>query len=402
MPRSKPLGWPDYMSAKRLVGGPTAYYWSPPTWARKMACPLRAEALGADYGLAKKRCDDVLNPQLTAWRTKGVSADPTRPLEGSFDWLVALYKTAPRYTKRPQSTRDDYDSALALVSKYELTDGRKFGTLTLGSITPGTADRLFAKLCIGKGDTIRARTAVMCVAVAKVAWNVAMRDRPDIVPVINPFAKVDISAYKPKETRPVTADELLHFVAAADAAGEPSIGTAAMIAFYWFVRQVDILSRLQWTAYRPKDAPDVVRVFHHKSGVAMVKPLYDIDGTVLYPELMERLDAAPRHGTLIVTRDKLDRNRKVHLPWNENYFRHKVSALREAAGIDAEVKFMGLRHGGNTAMADAGLTDAQIRSLSGHRTPSMTTLYAKETKKQSQTGARKMVEARTKRGNLSE
>ena len=117
---------------------------------------------------------------------------------------------------------------------------------------------------------------------------------------------------------------------------------------------------------------------------------------------MVRLDAAPRRGTLIVTRDEPDRTRKIYLPWGENYFRHRVSAIRATAGIDAEVKFMGLRHGGNTAAADAGLTDAQMRALSGHRSAEMVQLYAKQTAKQRQVGARKLLEARTNRGNLSE
>ena len=60
-----------------------------------------------------------------------------------------------------------------------------------------------------------------------------------------------------------------------------------------------------------------------------------------------------------MTRDNPDRRRKVHLPWLEDYFRHRVAAIRAAAGIDPAVKFMGLRHGGNTESGDAGLTDAQ-------------------------------------------
>ncbi|MGH6663910.1 MAG: hypothetical protein ACREB2_03250, partial [Pseudolabrys sp.] len=48
---------------------------------------------------------------------------------------------------------------------------------------------------------------------------------------------------------------------------------------------------------------------------------YDEDGTALWPELMERLDAATKHGTLLVTRDRLDRRRKARLPWQEHYFR---------------------------------------------------------------------------------
>ena len=40
-------------------------------------------------------------------------------------------------------------------------------------------------------------------------------------------------SYKSKPTRPVTYAEMMRLVAAADEAGEASIGTAAMIAFFW-------------------------------------------------------------------------------------------------------------------------------------------------------------------------
>ena len=86
----------------------------------------------------------------------------------------------------------------------------------------------------------------------------------------------------------------------------------------------------------------------------------------------------------------------------EDYFRHRVATIRSDAGIDAAAKFMGLRHGGNTEGADAGLTDAQLRALSGHKTANMTVIYARETMKQRRAGARKRLEARTKGGNLSE
>ena len=130
-------------------------------------------------------------------------------------------------------------------------------------------------------------------------------------------------------------------------------------------------------------------------------PLHDEDGTALWPELMERLDEVAKHGTLIVIRDRRDRRRKIHLPWKQGYFRHRVAEIRKAAGLDFEVKFMGLRHGGNTESGNADLTDAQIRALSGHRTSAMTARYTKETMRQRRAGARKRLEERTKGGNLS-
>jgi hypothetical protein len=401
MPRRKPQGWPKLMVGRRLQSGATGYFWYPPTWAKKAGCPARGEALGLDYAEAKRRCDEILNPQFDAWRTRdAVAAPSSRVAPGTFDWTVAVYKSSPKYQELPPKTRKSYDAALRLVSSHILKDGRTFGSLTLASITPGAADRLYSKLKAKVDGGERTRTANLAMAVCKRAWNVARRNKPDQVPLANPFAKMDL-AYKAKPTRPVQYAELMRFVTAADASGEGSLGTAAMIAFFWLQRQKDILTRLTWTHYRPADAPNKVGIFHHKTGEVVDLPLYDQDGSPLWPEIMARLDAAPRRGTLIITRDQPDRRRKAHLPWEEDYFRHRVAAIRAAAGIDPEVKFMGLRHGGNVEGAEADLTDAQLRALSGHRTTAALLRYAQTTEQQRVAGARKRRDARTKRDGLS-
>ncbi|MDP4024495.1 hypothetical protein Q8W71_17870 [Methylobacterium sp. NEAU 140] len=390
------------MVAKRLASGQTAYYWRPPTHALARGCALAPEALGTDYAVAKARCDDVLNPQFEAWRSEGVAPEPTdRVRIGTFDWLVALYKSAPQYSGRPERTRRSYDAALRDVAGYVLKDCRRLGAAAVASITPGLADRLYDKLRVKPDGTLRTRSAILSMTVAKRAWNVAHRSRADIVPSANPFAKMGLS-HKAKATRPVTHDELTRFVAAADAAGEPSLGTAAMIAFFWLQRQEDILSRLTWGHYRPANAPGIVRVFHHKTGELVEVPLFDTDGTALWPEIMDRLDGATRRGTLIVIREQPDRWTKQHMPWQIDYFRHRVAETRAAAGIDPEVKFMGLRHGGNVEGANAGLTDAQLRALSGHLTTAALLRYAQATPHQRREGARKRLAARTKREDLSE
>jgi hypothetical protein len=388
------------MVARRLKSGTAAYYWVLPTWAKRSGCMLQAETLDLDYALAKQRCDEVLNPQFDAWRKKEEIVHPDRAQIGTFDWMITVYKSSPLFRKLPARTQRSYDAALRLASQHELKDKRRFGMLPLSSITPGAADRLFDKLRRRSDGRDRIRTAVLSVTVCKRAWNVARRDKPKIVPWENPFQKMEIS-YDPKTTRPVTHHELTLFVKAADEMGECSVGTAAMIAYYWLQREEDIIGRLSWSHYRPLDAPDVARIFHHKTGQLVDIPLYDEDGTVLWPELMERLDSSPRYGTLIVTRDRLDRRRKIHLPWKADYFRHRVAAVRTAAGIDFEAKFMGLRHGGNTESGNADLTDSQIRALSGHNTSAMTALYTKQTMRQRRAGARKRLEERTKGGNLS-
>jgi hypothetical protein len=143
----KPIGWPKLMVAKRLKTGAVAYYWDAPSWAKKNGCTLSSEALGGDYAAAKQRCDELLNPQFDAWRNDdSASITFNHPQVGTFDWLVATYKALPKYGRRPEKTRKSYDSALRLVSQYRLKDGRRFGSVSIASIKPATADVLFDKL----------------------------------------------------------------------------------------------------------------------------------------------------------------------------------------------------------------------------------------------------------------
>ena len=107
MRRRKPKGWPSYMAEKKLASGQIAYYWQPPTWARKGGCPVAPEPLGADYADAKRRCDDILNPQFRAWRTNGEIDEHSRPLPYTFDWLVTVYKSSPKYKRLSSGTQRD-------------------------------------------------------------------------------------------------------------------------------------------------------------------------------------------------------------------------------------------------------------------------------------------------------
>lgn len=405
MKAKKPLGWPSYMTAKRLRTA-TAYYWSPPTWAKKQGCTIDPEALGADYAAAKARCDEVLNPQLESWRKRELPSESTRALPGSYDWSVTVYKSLPAYTKKPAKTQRSYDSALDIIADFKLKDGRRFGTLSLKSITPGAVDRLYQKIVEG-GRGERQRTAKLCMDVARNAWNKARRDKPSLVPAENPFKGVEIE-YEPKVTSAATLAQVMTFVGKADELGRPSLGTAAMIGFFWLQRVEDIFTRLSWSHYRPSDMPGFVRVFHHKTGEVVEMPLYDEDGSELWPELVARLDAVERVGTLIVMRDGVDRKRKVQLPWATsatNPLRHaqrEIARIRDAAGLPASITFTTFRHGGHTDGADADLTDAQLRALGAHRTTRMIRLYAKGTPAQRRAGARKRLARRTKQGGLSE
>jgi hypothetical protein len=218
------------------------------------------------------------------------------------------------------------------------------------------------------------------------------------------------AAARRQPTSPVpTRQELEAFVDAADRAGRASLGTAAMIGFYWLQREEDIFTRLMWSDYQPEASPNHVMIWHHKNrGERVPLPLYDDDGTELWPEMIARLESTPRHGPMVVMRDAPDRRSRVYLPWStggKNSMRFVQAEVRRVcreAGLPDEITFTSFRHGGHTEGADAELTDAQMRALGGHKTTAALLRYAKATERQRQVGARKRLQARTKKGILSE
>jgi hypothetical protein len=322
----------------KRINGVVRYYWNAPTWARKRDCPIKSEALGTDYAQAKARCDDVINPIFDSWRTGGASDDQITSRRVVTGTFDWL---AGVYKKSPKYTR-----------KPERTRKSYDGAL-----------RLVAEYILTNGHR---------------------------------FGSLAL-----KSIQPGTADT--------DADGSSSLGTGAMIAYYWLQREEDIFMRFAWSDYRPPDNPDRVMIWHHKNHDERIPvPLFDIDGTALWPEMTTRMESVRRAGTLIVMRDRPDPKKKVHLPWmtgGKNPMRYVQSEVRRicrGAGIPDDITFTSFRHGGHTEGADAGLTDAQMRALGGHKTTAALLRYAKETDAQRQVGGRKRLNARTKTGDLSE
>jgi hypothetical protein len=74
-------------------------------------------------------------------------------------------------------------------------------------------DALYEKLKVGKDNKARMRSALLSITVCRLAWNVAIRAQPTMVPVLNPFKGVEIE-YEAKTNRSATIAELAAFVAA--------------------------------------------------------------------------------------------------------------------------------------------------------------------------------------------
>jgi hypothetical protein len=423
------------------------YLFNVPSWAQKPGpddnrgpCPVKSEALGTDYKAAVERVETVLLPQFDAWRTHGLSdVVPRGPTRGTFDWLASVYRRAPQYQTLSTRMKGNFEYGLRLSSEQPLKDdplGRtRFGQLALSEISPGVVDKLYARIKIDREPVVddaglpiigndgksivreipRLRRAQEAIKACRRAWNVARRNEPHTVPQVNPFEKAEVEAPKRGTTVPATLEQVLTFVKACDDAGEWSIGTAALAAFLWFQREEHIMGMprddgrvtgLLWADYRPREAPDCVRVQHPKTNETVVLPLYADDGRPLFPELMDRLDRAAKRASLICVRDKPDAT-GVHRPWptgakagGMSPFIRRVAKIRDAAGLPKELTFRTFRVGGFTAGGEADLSDADINAV-GAKTDATLDIYRKGTLEQRRRALTRLLDQRSNEQRLS-
>jgi hypothetical protein len=405
-PRSA-LPLPRYVERRPLKSG-WGYYFNVPTWARRAGCPVRNEALGADYEAAVDRAENKLLPVFDSWRTGGQSDKVSMAGPGTLDWVFAEYRADRRYTKLDPKTKRNHEVGANLVGNYALKDGRRLGAVRLASVTTAITDAVYEKLLIVTGadgmQRERRTTVNHAMKTWRRAWNVAARRNPGKLPLVNPFAKMGLRS-SDRETPTATYAELQAFRAKAVEVGLPSLATAALIAWEWLQREEDIFGTFDVTHYRPKERPNTVRVVHEKTREENWIPLVGAEGAPLYPELMAELDALRRDriGGLMLRRDWGDR-----IPWPSetgdlSLMRHKVKEIIRGAGLREVLSFTSFRHGGFTEAADSDLTDAEIRAQSRHKSAKVLPRYAKRSMKQIEAGAKKRRATREQRADdLSE
>ncbi len=126
----------------------------------------------------------------------------------------------------------------------------------------------------------------------------------------------------------------------------------------------------------------------------------------LYPEIEAMIARLPRLGVPLIMflpqrgPKGADGKRTPRL-YSEPYAQHIVQQIRKDAELPEHLTLEACRHGGMTELGDAGLTEQEIMSLSGHVTPAAARLYVKRTERRRLTATvkrRNSVEERTKKG----
>jgi integrase len=353
--------------------------------------------------------------------------------------MAGIYRKSPQYQELSKRMQSNYEYGLGIAASHPLKNdphGRtRVGQLSLAEVTPGLADKLYAKVKVDREPLVdadgahvvrrdgniamreipRLRRGQEVMKACRRAWNVARRHEPTMVPHTNPFERAEIETPRGGKTVPATWEQTMTFVKACDEAGNWSIGTAALVSFCWFQREEHIMgvpredgrtTGLLWTDYRPKNDPGCVVIQHPKTNEAVRLPLYSVDGRALHPELMERLDNAAKRGALVCMRDKPDAT-GVYRPWPTRgdhaalaTFIRRVATIRDKAALPKEITFRSFRHGAFTAGGDADLSDADLNAV-GAKTDATIDLYRKGTMEQRQRALTKLLDQRSNQQRLS-
>lgn len=396
---------PPFVTPK-TVAGRERYYWTLPTYYRKLGCILHKEhetALGDDYDKACKRAG-FLNGLFDDWNNARLGEPPKPKIEtrvGTVDWLFKTYKGSNDWIERvSKRTAPDHERTMHLVSDIRGKSGIRIGDRMVTSIIPEAADKLYAKVRdtpVRKGKTQRPRTAEKVVAVCRHAWKVVHRLHPGLFiqgasignePVWNPWEGVAMRRRRKNAKPAATRDDVYAFAWGAVEAGHCDAAAAAVICFEWLQRPENVLAGyVSWNDYRGNNAPNQIRIEHHKTGEMVLHPLEESVGkvrTLFYEEAEAILSHVPRLGHGIVMRDRPKGPQK----WDNMSMARLVRGLREQLNLPDTFTLDSCRHGGMTELEEAELTDGQGRALSAHRSKAYDG-YAKRTEKRALAATRK-------------
>jgi integrase len=335
--------------------GATRYYWMPSATLKRAGwLPV---TLGTDREQAIAAANK-LNAQVADWRKAGAvpkaaktkaGLKPHTP-RGTVGALIADYR-AKRLPQMAANTQHTYGGCLDILERWA-------GDAPVVSITRKRVQVFKEELAKPreKGGPPRLTRAASTMRVGRTLFQWAVDQ--DLA-AENPFAKAGVSAPPPRDQiwPPHCVDA---FVAAADADGVPSMGTAVMLAAFIGQREGDIL-KLGWSQWRGGR----VRLRQGKTGQWVeVRAVADLRARLDAQAEANKSRAVPQ--TTILLRESDGK------PYPAHYFQvefRRVKALAIAAGCEelAGLQYRDLRRTCIVRLAEAEVDLPGIAAISGHQ-----------------------------------
>ncbi|MBF0622905.1 MAG: tyrosine-type recombinase/integrase [Magnetococcales bacterium] len=328
------------------------YYFAPSPAMRK------AGFSGVSFGVDKQAAEKRVSALAEEWEQIQIQSydEPFQPKRGDFTWLIAQFRRDPTwYRSKAIRTQEEMDYAFQII---ESSLG-KFGVRAFVR----RHGRAFYNNLRQEGASAHKAKKVMkwFRRLMRFAQEVGVRDD-------NPLAEMRIE--NPKGRDQVWSREEVEAVINAALNGgkassgneippRPSIALAVMIAYDTSLPQQDILS-LTWNQFDGEGLTVelIKKRGQHEVWVPLSKPTLD---------LMEQLKRTSTH--IIVS----EANNQPYIDQNQKdtrsrslIFSRMFRRFRKRAGIERQLTFHDLRRTALTELGNAGATNAEIVSFSGH------------------------------------
>ena len=186
----------------------------------------------------------------------------------------------------------------------------------------------------------------------------------------NPFAQMGLRSL-PDRIVLWEPEQVMHFIKTADEAGYWSIGTLALLCYDLCQRPGD-MKRLTWSKF-DGEYFDFVQ---EKTKERVTIPAS--------PRLLQRL-----HGINGEATDHILKYEATGKPYGRFDYYKIAARIRKMAGLPSHLQIRDLRRTGATEMAEAGVTEDELRSVTGHRSRGVLNAYVRPTRKLAQHGMNK-------------
>lgn len=331
---------PRYFVEKSGAGGRSRYFWQPSKDLR--AAGFQPMRLVDDEATAMRQAD-ARNDEVDRWRD-GRDLIAPAPSVDSLSGLIADYRTTRRWREIAPRTKRSYEYCFGILVEWA-------GDVPVTAIDARRIERFHEALAV--------KTPAKANASVRVLRLLLEHARRKGVVIVNPAIRPRL-VDSARKGRLWSHEAIAAFVAAADAAGYPSIGTAVALNEWLGQREGDLLalSRNAW-----KGGELVIE--QSKTGAIVALPL----GMV--PHLVARLDAElARQAARKVTATTLLVCETTGRPWGEDHFRHAVADIRSTAAKSCPeldgLWFQHLRHTAVTRLAEAECELPMIAAITGH------------------------------------
>lgn len=354
-----------YLEERKRTNGRTVWVVNPPKY-------VRDAVEGAEYEQYDTRAEAVERATVVAQAYKdyqrGLKRDIRIP-QDTVDGLVSFYKTTNEYKKLKANSRDLYLLMIRTACNARIGQANiNFGEMKASSVSPTHSDKLYEILC---KDFSEHRAVHVCKVMRKI-WFVGKRHGKV---QFNPFEKMGIKGLKPRVVL-WEPEQFNTFVAKADEIGLDAIGTLALLCYHLCQRPGD-MRQLKWRNY----SNGIIRFIQEKTQVEVEIPCSDA--------LIARLDTLKAKREDVQPDDFIVLCERTGKPYDRFLYVKDARRVREAAGLPDTLQLRDFRRTGATEMADSGCTEDELRSVTGHQSRDVLSIYVRPTRKMAAAGVNK-------------